>query len=112
MTTKGVLIAMTKNLKKRKKWKVTEAVTGATTPSLRFSPTAWAVMFILACEGQSYARLRFNVGPCGEIRNPKLQISNKSEITIPKARNGRGLGSCFGFPALSFEFVSGFDIRI
>lgn len=170
MTTKGVLIAMTKNSKKkRKKWKGTEAVTETTTPALRFSPTAWAkllflrdygdtevggfgiaasgdllfvedvqlvkqvcswahvafddesvadffdrqvdaerrpeqfariwvhthpgdcprpsmtdeetfgrvfgradwaVMFILACEGQSYARLRFNVGPCAEVEVP------------------------------------------
>lgn len=169
MTTKGVQIAMTKNSKKTKKWRMTEAVTGATTPALRFSPTAWAkllflrdyggtevggfgiaasddllfvediqlveqvcswahvafddesvadffdrqvdverrpeqfariwvhthpgdcprpsmtdeetfarvfgrsdwaVMFILACEGQSYARLRFNVGPCTEVEIP------------------------------------------
>ena len=31
-----------------------------------FGCSEWAVMFILACEGQSYARLRYNVGPgCG-----------------------------------------------
>jgi proteasome lid subunit RPN8/RPN11 len=139
MTTKGVLIAMTKHLKKKqKKRKVTEAATVATTQTLRFSPTAWAkllflrdygdtevggfgiaasddrqvdaerrpeqfariwvhthpgdcprpsmtdeetfervfgradwaVMFILDCEGQSYARLRFNVGPCAEVEIP------------------------------------------
>lgn len=170
MTTKGVLIAMTKHLKKKqKKRKVTEAATVATTQTLRFSPTAWAkllflrdygdtevggfgiatsddllfvediqlvkqvcswahvafddesvadffdrqvdaerrpeqfariwvhthpgdcprpsmtdeetlgrvfgradwaVMFILACEGQSYARLRFNVEPCAEVEVP------------------------------------------
>jgi proteasome lid subunit RPN8/RPN11 len=28
-----------------------------------FSRSQWAVMFILACGGQTYARLRFNVGP-------------------------------------------------
>ena len=170
MTTKGALIVMTKNSKKKqKKRKVTEAATVATTQTLRFSPTAWAkllflrdygdtevggfgiaasddllfvediqlvkqvcswahvafddesvadffdrqvdaerrpeqfariwvhthpgdcprpsmtdeetfgrvfgrsdwaVMFILACEGQSYARLRFNVGPCTEVEIP------------------------------------------
>ena len=30
----------------------------------------WAVMFILAREGQTYARLRFNVGPGGELTIP------------------------------------------
>ena len=29
-----------------------------------------AVMFILACGGRSYARLRFNVGPGGDVRIP------------------------------------------
>jgi hypothetical protein len=35
-----------------------------------FGRADWAVMFILACEGQSYARLRFNVGPCAEVEIP------------------------------------------
>jgi hypothetical protein len=30
----------------------------------------WAVMFILARGGQTYARLRFNVGPRGEMTIP------------------------------------------
>jgi len=29
-----------------------------------FGRADWAVMFILACGGQTYAQLRFNVGPC------------------------------------------------
>ena len=35
-----------------------------------FRRTDWAVMFILARGGQSYARLRFNVGPGGEMEIP------------------------------------------
>jgi len=35
-----------------------------------FGRTDWAVMFILARGGQSYARLRFNVGPGGEMTIP------------------------------------------
>ncbi len=35
-----------------------------------FGPCDWAVMFILAKGGQTYARLRFNVGPGGSIELP------------------------------------------
>ena len=35
-----------------------------------FGRSDWAVMFILACEGQPYARLRFNVGPRAEFELP------------------------------------------
>jgi hypothetical protein len=35
-----------------------------------FGRSDWAVMFILAQQGQTYARLRFNVGPGGEIEIP------------------------------------------
>jgi hypothetical protein len=35
-----------------------------------FGRTDWAVMFILARGGQSYARLRFNIGPGGEVDLP------------------------------------------
>ena len=35
-----------------------------------FGRSDWAVMFILACEGQSYARLRFNVGPRADVMIP------------------------------------------
>lgn len=35
-----------------------------------FGSADWAVMFILASEGQSYARLRFNVGPKGSLQLP------------------------------------------
>ena len=35
-----------------------------------FGSTDWAVMFILACSGQTYARLRFNVGPGGSLLIP------------------------------------------
>ena len=35
-----------------------------------FGRSDWAVMFILAAEGQSYARLRFNIGPGAELEIP------------------------------------------
>jgi hypothetical protein len=35
-----------------------------------FGRSDWAVMFILAQQGQTYARLRFNVGPGGAIEMP------------------------------------------
>jgi len=35
-----------------------------------FGRSDWAVMFILARQGQTYARLRFNVGPGGAIEIP------------------------------------------
>jgi len=35
-----------------------------------FGRTDWAVMFILACQGQCYARLRFHVGPGGDLDLP------------------------------------------
>lgn len=35
-----------------------------------FGRTDWAIMFILARQGQSYARLRFHVGPGGELDLP------------------------------------------
>ncbi len=35
-----------------------------------FGRSDWAVMFILARQGQSYARLRFNVGPGADIEIP------------------------------------------
>ena len=48
------------------------------TPSLRdeetfarsFGSVDWAVMFIIAQEGQTYARLRFNIGPGGSMEIP------------------------------------------
>ncbi len=48
------------------------------TPSLRdeetfarsFGTVDWAVMFIIAQEGQTYARLRFNIGPGGSLEIP------------------------------------------
>jgi hypothetical protein len=35
-----------------------------------FGRSDWAAMFILACDGQSYARLRFNVGPGADLVIP------------------------------------------
>lgn len=35
-----------------------------------FGRTDWAVMFVLAKEGEKYGRLRFHVGPGGEIELP------------------------------------------
>ena len=48
------------------------------TPSLRdeetfarsFGSVDWAVLFIIAQEGQTYARLRFNIGPGGSLEIP------------------------------------------
>lgn len=37
-----------------------------------FGRSAWAVMFILACEGNSYARLRFNEGPGAALEIPVI----------------------------------------
>ncbi len=44
--------------------------TDETTFARAFGLMDWALMFILAEEGQTYARLRFNVGPGGEIIIP------------------------------------------
>lgn len=35
-----------------------------------FGNSDWAVMFILACNGQAYARLRLNVGPGADLQIP------------------------------------------
>jgi len=35
-----------------------------------FGRADWAVMFILACSGNSYARLRYNTGPSAEVELP------------------------------------------
>ena len=35
-----------------------------------FGTSDWALMFILACGGATYARLRFNVGPGGDVLLP------------------------------------------
>jgi hypothetical protein len=35
-----------------------------------FGGSDWAVMFILACGGQCYARLRYNVGPGADMELP------------------------------------------
>ena len=37
-----------------------------------FGPSDWAVMFILARGGQTYARLRFNTGPGGQLLIPVM----------------------------------------
>jgi proteasome lid subunit RPN8/RPN11 len=45
-----------------------------------FGRSDWAVMFILACGGETYTRLRFNVGPGGE-----LEIRNEVDFAQPFA---------------------------
>ena len=35
-----------------------------------FGSTDWALMFIVACGGQTYARLRFSTGPGGQVELP------------------------------------------
>lgn len=37
-----------------------------------FGQNDWAVMFILACGGKSYCRLRFNAGPGGSVELPVM----------------------------------------
>ena len=46
------------------------SLTDEETFSRVFGRAEWAVMFILACEGQSSARLRFNVGPRADLQIP------------------------------------------
>lgn len=48
----------------------TPSATDEETFSRVFGGCTWAVMFILACGGQTYCRLRFNVGPGGEVLIP------------------------------------------
>jgi len=45
-----------------------------------FGRADWAVMFILACGGQTYTRLRFNVGPGGA-----LEIPSEVDFSLPFA---------------------------
>jgi hypothetical protein len=49
-----------------------------------FGRADWTVMFILARGGQTYARLRFNVGPGGD-----LEIRNDVDFTLPFAASQR-----------------------
>lgn len=47
-----------------------------------FGPSDWAVMFILAKGGQTYARLRFNTGPGGHMLIPvTVDYSQSFEAT-------------------------------
>ena len=43
-----------------------------------FGRADWAVMFILARGGQTYCRLRFNVGPGGEVEIPVTVANRRS----------------------------------
>jgi hypothetical protein len=45
-----------------------------------FGQTDWSVMFILACGGQTYARLQFSAGPGGS-----LQIPVRVDFSLPFA---------------------------
>ena len=49
-----------------------------------FGRADWTVMFILARGGQTYARLRFNVGPGGD-----LEIRNDVDFALPFAASQR-----------------------
>jgi hypothetical protein len=49
-----------------------------------FGRADWTVMFILARGGQTYARLRFNVGPGSD-----LEIRNDVDFTLPFAASQR-----------------------
>jgi hypothetical protein len=46
------------------------SVTDEETFTRCFGGSNWAIMLILACGGQTYARLRLNAGPGGELRLP------------------------------------------
>ena len=51
-----------------------------------FSQCQWAVMFVLAQEGKTYARLRFNVGPKGDTVIPvQIDFSQPFEASDHKA---------------------------
>jgi len=75
-----------------------------------FGKCQWAVMFILASGGKSFARLRFNVGPCGHAAIPvEVDYSRPFgpsdreswEIEYHANINGRPdrflVESCFGY---------------
>lgn len=47
-----------------------------------FGQSDWAVMFILAQGGQTYARLRFNVGPGGSVEIP-VEVDFKTGFMPP-----------------------------
>jgi len=44
-----------------------------------FGQTNWSVMFILACDGSRYSRLRFNEGPTAELMVP-IEIDFRQEF--------------------------------
>ena len=48
----------------------TPSMTDEDTFARVFGRTDWALMFIIARQGQSYARLRFHVGPGGDVELP------------------------------------------
>ncbi len=51
-----------------------------------FGRCDWAVMFIIARGGQTYARLRFNAGPGGELRLPvEVDFSRPFPASDPQA---------------------------
>jgi hypothetical protein len=93
-----------------------------------FGAAEWAVMFILARGGQSYARLRFNVGPGSAVEVPvtvdyqrpfpaadfdawdKEFLANVSELVMPAAFGSPEAGPPFGaseeIPQLWDDFLS------
>jgi len=53
-----------------------------------FGQSDWAVMFILAQEGQTYCRLRFNVGPGGALEIPiRVDYTRPFPAADPSAWN-------------------------
>lgn len=46
------------------------SMTDETTFDRAFGRSDWAAMFILACNGKSYARLRFHIGPGADLEIP------------------------------------------
>ena len=75
-----------------------------------FGSCQWAVMFILARGGNSYARLRFSVGPGGETMVPVTVDYSQSfgpsdhgaweaeyQANIKACSDRALLGSCFGY---------------
>lgn len=53
-----------------------------------FGSTDWAVMLIVARGGQTYARLRFNTGPCGDLVLPvEIDFTEPFPAADPAAWN-------------------------
>ncbi len=95
-----------------------------------FEKSDWAVMFILAKSGKTYARLRFNTGPGGQMQIPvevdyhlpfaasdhegwKQEYAADVQPELPAMVNGFSLGpaDAFGLQDLGFEDLEDWQLR-